>query len=390
VKKYTIFTEDQQLRLRLKSAFGPKRLAFRTSREFPSLGVDTSLILIDADMIKPEKILPGLHEFTGKKIPVVCICTQMDGRVVMELIHYGVVSVLFKDQKAEEIEKELADILYNFDYLEQVKDLAENDGRLRQFLGVVKSLTSDSDINKIMQDIMATMNSVFGLEGTLFFIVKQDRLIHKMELGDFRQDYSHYQWSLTDPNITWLQSLQKHLLPVCIDENEVKVEPGVFPVNTLLLPLVIKERFFGVIAALFSSDNPKISQNDITLLKAFAEQTAVALENAKLYWDVIKAREELIYYEKRNLLNQTIISLNHEINNPLSIISMEAELLHQRLDNGENKMESRIARIEKNIERIKNILERISALTIDNLHSIDYIDGKKMLNIYDNHGDAPY
>jgi nitrogen-specific signal transduction histidine kinase len=87
--------------------------------------------------------------------------------------------------------------------------------------------------------------------------------------------------------------------------------------------------------------------------------------------------------EKNALLNQAIISLNHEINNPLSVISMEAQLLQRKLEDKEDKIESRIARIEKNIDRIKVILERISTLNADNLRPVEYIDGREMLNLHE-------
>jgi len=114
----------------------------------------------------------------------------------------------------------------------------------------------------------------------------------------------------------------------------------------------------------------------------------VALENARLYWDVIKAREELVIQEKKNLLNQTIISLNHEINNPLSIISMEAQLLQSRMDKTvktSSKIEERLGKIEENIDRIKHILDKISTLSVSSevISPVEYADGKMMLNLYE-------
>jgi signal transduction histidine kinase len=107
----------------------------------------------------------------------------------------------------------------------------------------------------------------------------------------------------------------------------------------------------------------------------------LAIENAKLYWDMIQAREELVAEEKKALLGQMIVSLNHEINNPLSIISMEAQLLQRRRTDPEGAVEARLHNIETNIDRIKTILERISELDIDDHQAIDYLGAKQMLNL---------
>ena len=235
-----------------------------------------------------------------------------------------------------------------------------------------------------MNDILESMADVFKLRSTSFFIVKKGKLIEKINIGAKQKRRSSLEWSLKDKNRGWLIEIRTNREPVYISSSSPKNYRHDFPDNTLLMPLVIKEKFFGLISATLRKGASQLTQNEIALLRAFAEQTSVALENAKLYWDVIRAREELIRQEKKALLNQTIISLNHEINNPLSIISMEAQLLQKRWENNENKIESRIEKIEKNIDRIKQILEKISKLNIEDHIPSEYIAGQKMLNLYEN------
>lgn len=389
VSKYIIFTEDQQLMKTLNDVFTGKQIVFRRIDEFPSCaGSECNVAILDGDALPVSQTARKLPLFKRKKIPVVYIFSSLGGREVMELINLGVVSVLFKDYPGERIKKELAQILYNHNYLERVKEIAENDNRTKKFLKVVNSLTSDNDINKIMHDILAAMIDVFKLESTVFFIVKNNRLERKIVLGTVKRDYPAPGWEMEEYRAPWLKRIREKREPFYINAKSNKECLEDFPGNTLLLPLVIKERFFGMIAAVFKSGAKKVDKGEITLLKAFAEQTAVALENAKLYWDVIKAQEKLVEQEKKNLLNQTIISLNHEINNPLSIISMEAQLLQSRMDKTVktgNKIEERLEKIEINIDRIKSILDKISSLSVggDLINPTEYADGKMMLNLYE-------
>jgi GAF domain-containing protein len=384
MNKYLIYTEDQQLIEKLRATFSNRQIQFKGIAEFPVWEEDTNLVVVDGDSLLPSDSLLKLRKFKREKIPVVFIFSALDGKEVMDVLKLGVISVLFKDYTGEWIKSELRDILFNFNYLEKVKEIAENDNRNKKFLNVVNSLTSDNDINKIMNDILESMADVFKLKCTLFFIVKKGRLTQKIKLGRCIQDYKGDGWDLTDRRVKWLAQLQRSRSPLYITHRSPRDYKEDFTENTLLLPLAIKEKFFGLISATLPPGAKKLTRSEISLLRAFAEQTSVALENAKLYWDVIRAREMLIKQEKKALLNQTIISLNHEINNPLSIISMEAEMLHQKLEKNENKLESRIGKIEINIERIKGILEKISALNVDDHIATEYITGQKMLNLYEN------
>ena len=384
--RYLVFTEDEHFKQRLKTVFSPRQISYKSASEFPSLEEGNKLAVIDGDLLPWENSRAELNTFKRKKIPVVYIFSTLGGKEVMAVLNSGVIGVLFKDYPVEQIKRELKDILFNINYLEKVKEIAENDIRTKKFLGVVNSLTSENDINTIMNNILESMVQVFQLESTVFFIVKKERLTYKMELGQCPRDYSSAEWALKDSNqeIKWLAEIRQTGQPMLITARSRQDFRKYFPTNTLLLPLVIKETFIGMIAAIFKPSRQHVTRGEINLLKAFADQTTVALENAKLYWDILKAQEKLIQEEKKDLLNQTIISLNHEINNPLSIISMEAQMLQQKRETNESKMESRLFKIEQNIERIKKILEKISSLNVDNLPLTEYISGKKMINLYEN------
>jgi len=383
MNKYQLFSEDDALILKLRKVFNQAQLEVNAPALFPKGSEGADLVVIDGDQLSPDETLSKLKQFKRDKIPVVYVFSSISGKEVMEVLKGGVISVLFKDYDADWIKSELRDILFNFNYLERVKNIAENDNRTRKFLGVVNHLTSDNDINKIMHDILEVMMDVFNLKSTIFCIAKKGKLTRKIMLGELRPKYQQEEWPLEDRSIRWLNRLQRRKEPIYITAGSPAHLLDAFPVNTVLLPLVIKEHFFGMITATLPSRSSKLTRSEQELLKAFSEQTSVALENAKLYWDVIKAREELIRQEKKALLNQTIISLNHEINNPLSIISMEAQMIQHRLEKNETKIEARIAKIEINIDRIKNILERISALQVENISTSEYLPGKRMLNLYE-------
>ena len=383
--RYVTFSDDEHLGAKLNALFPLKEMAFKRTKDFPKLDEGNRLVMIDGDILLPEKCENEIKKIKRRKIPVVYIFKSLTGPKAMEILKGGIVSILFKDYQAERIKKELKDILNNFDYLERVKDLAENDARTKKFLGVIKSLTSDNDIGNIMVTILNSMKEVFNLESIVFFIASRNRLKQKILLGKESNTCPEIEWDMKDAKLKWLKDIQESRKPIYITEGSRLVYKKYFKDNTLLLPLVIKEKFLGLIAAFFKSASQKLSKSEISLLNAFAEQTSVALENAQLYRDIIQTREELIAQEKKSLLGQIVLSLNHEINNPLSIISMEAQLIQRRMVHKEEKVEKRLANIENNIDRIKRILETISLLNIDGQISEEYINGKKMLHLLHGH-----
>lgn len=382
--KYVFFSSDDAVNRRLRTVLPDKELTVKKSEDFPDIDPGCKLVLLDGDALSPDTCKKGFKTLKRKKIPVVYLFNTLSGSKTMDLLNKGVVSVLFKDYSPTRIKKELKDILFNFRYLESVKELAENDARAKRFMEVVKTLTSDNDINTTMISILNVMMEVFDLESTVFFVAAGGKLKQKIALG--KGAGAPREWDLTDDTMSWFADIRESQKPLYIKSKTKNPYEKDFKANTVLLPLVIKEKFLGMIAATIKPASRRLSDNEIALLGAFAGQTAVALENAKLYRDVIRTREQLVEEEKRSLLGQIALSLNHEINNPLAVISMEAQLLQQRMTHKEEKTEKRLTNIETNIERIKNILETISALDMEGqLLTEEYLSGKKMLRLHHGH-----
>ncbi len=385
-RKYVLFSDDIELCGKLQGVFSVKELTCNPAADFFGKVEPYQLAIIDGDTLPPRKVDKELKGLIKKKIPVVFVFGSVDGKEVMRLLDLGVLSVMFKDSTAKKLEKELKGLLFHVHYLDRVKELAANEARIKKLLDVAKALTSNNDINDIMFSILDAMRDAFNLESIAFFLSTKGKLKRKVQLGEERIPASTGEhWEIDNGHCPWLNDIRKKAKPYRITKRSPNFYREQFRENTLLLPLVIKEKFLGVIAAIPDASSTALSKNEMTLLDAFGEQTAVALENARLYWDVIKAREELILQEKKSFLGQIILSLNHEINNPLSIISMEAQLLQQRMSKKEDKIEARLTNIEHNIERIKVILDTISSLNVEDQLTTEYAAGRFMLNLQNGH-----
>jgi signal transduction histidine kinase len=77
------------------------------------------------------------------------------------------------------------------------------------------------------------------------------------------------------------------------------------------------------------------SHEDIELLSTLANQTAIAIENARLYEDLKKSKSYIRRADRLASLGTLIAGLAHEIRNPLVAIKTFTQLLPERLEDEE-------------------------------------------------------
>ncbi len=90
---------------------------------------------------------------------------------------------------------------------------------------------------------------------------------------------------------------------------------------------------------------------------------------------------ELVRVEKLATVGQMVITINHEINNPLNIISNNAQMLRLLNPNLEEEIVSKLHTIEDQVKRIAEVTERLRAL--DQVETDEYIaEGPQMIDVW--------
>jgi signal transduction histidine kinase len=105
--------------------------------------------------------------------------------------------------------------------------------------------------------------------------------------------------------------------------------------SEVLVPLLAKRRLIGFISLGKKSGKGIYSGEDIDLLETLANQTAIAIENAKLYEDLKKQKAVMRRADRLASLGTLTAGLAHEIRNPLVAIKTLTQLLPERLDDEE-------------------------------------------------------
>jgi signal transduction histidine kinase len=128
-------------------------------------------------------------------------------------------------------------------------------------------------------------------------------------------------------------------------------------ISLLSVPLLFAGQSIGTLNV-YTSRLYNFSNEEIRILSALAELSAIAIEKARLYERIVDVEEQLRQNEKLSALGLLAAEVAHEIRNPLTVM----KLLYHSLDlkfpaNDPRAKDTRI--IESKIEHLNKIVEQI-------------------------------
>jgi signal transduction histidine kinase len=128
-------------------------------------------------------------------------------------------------------------------------------------------------------------------------------------------------------------------------------------VSLLSVPLIFSEQTIGTLSV-YTARPYNFSNEEIQILSALAELSAIAIEKARLYERIVDVEEQLRQNEKLSALGLLAAEVAHEIRNPLTVM----KLLYHSLDlkfaaKDPRAKDAQI--IEAKIEHLNKIVEQI-------------------------------
>jgi signal transduction histidine kinase len=131
-------------------------------------------------------------------------------------------------------------------------------------------------------------------------------------------------------------------------------------VSLLSVPLVFREQALGTLSV-YTAELHSFSNEEIRILSALADLSAVAIEKARLYERVVSLEEELRRNEKLSVVGLLAAEVAHEIRNPLTVMKM----LYQSLDlqfAADDPRAKDVEVIAAKMEHLNKIVEHVLAL----------------------------
>ena len=128
-------------------------------------------------------------------------------------------------------------------------------------------------------------------------------------------------------------------------------------VALLSVPLLYGGQAIGVLSV-YTGQPHSFSNEEIRILSALAELSAIAIEKARLYERVVDVEEQLRHNEKLSALGLLAAEVAHEIRNPLTVMKMLYHSLDLKFPAGDPRGKDALI-IDEKIEHLNRIVEQI-------------------------------
>ncbi len=128
-------------------------------------------------------------------------------------------------------------------------------------------------------------------------------------------------------------------------------------VALLSVPLVFSDQAIGTLSV-YTGKPYSFSNEEIRILTALAELSAIAIEKARLYERVVDVEEQLRQNEKLSALGLLAAEVAHEIRNPLTVMKMLYHSLDLKFDASDpREKDARV--MGQKIDHLNKIVEQI-------------------------------
>jgi signal transduction histidine kinase len=242
--------------------------------------------------------------------------------------------------------------------------------QLRLKAGLFQSLASVSQ----------TINSTLNLDDALKVITHEASALMRAKLCslklldesrqflDLRASYGASDAYLSQPRLSVEESLLGIVLrrkkPIQVENvqlstryQSVEIARQEGLVALLSVPLIFAGEAIGALSV-YTGRPYSFSNEEIRILSALAELSAIAIEKARLYERVVDVEEQLRQNEKLSALGLLAAEVAHEIRNPLTVMKMLYHSLDLKFSAGDPRdKDARI--IGEKIDHLNKIVEQI-------------------------------
>ncbi|UCD16630.1 MAG: hypothetical protein JSV44_09225, partial [Candidatus Zixiibacteriota bacterium] len=154
----------------------------------------------------------------------------------------------------------------------------------------------------------------------------------------------------------------------------------------LVIPLVFQATLRGILIISGKVSGHRYQADDIEFLSILASQTAVSIENTRLYESEKEALEKLqsiqkllVQSERLAALGELSAKIAHEVNNPLGIIKNYLHLTARTTDS-DNKVKEYLDIIKQEIDRIAGIVHQLLDFHKPRAVQLTRVDLAKIIN----------
>ncbi|MGO9588324.1 MAG: GAF domain-containing protein [Limisphaerales bacterium] len=265
---------------------------------------------------------------------------------------------------------------------ELLQELAVQAAKVIQNTWLYEQLRLKAHLFESLASVSRTINSTLNLDEALQAITREAGVLmgartcslmmldESREWLDLRASYGAGKAYINKPRLAVGDSLlgvvvrrKKPMQVANVQESsryqhvEVARREGL--VSLLSVPLIFAGQAIGALS-IYTGRPYSFSNEEISILSALAELSAIAIEKARLYERVVDVEEQLRQNEKLSALGLLAAEVAHEIRNPLTVMKLLYHSLDLKFPDGDPRAkDARI--IDAKIEHLNKIVEQILA-----------------------------
>jgi signal transduction histidine kinase len=269
---------------------------------------------------------------------------------------------------------------FSADDQELLQELAVQAAKVIQNTWLYEQLRLKVHLFESLASVSRTINSTLNLDEALRAITREAcelmrarmcslmMLDEKREWLDLRASHGAGQAYIKKPRL----SVEESLLGVVVRRQKPLQVPNVQAstnyqnvdvarkeglISLLSVPLLFAGESIGALNV-YTGRPYNFSNEEIRILSALAELSAIAIEKARLYERIVDVEEQLRQNEKLSALGLLAAEVAHEIRNPLTVMKLLYHSLNLEFpENDPRAKDNKI--IESKIEHLNKIVEQI-------------------------------
>ncbi|HXF09778.1 MAG TPA: GAF domain-containing protein [Desulfuromonadaceae bacterium] len=269
---------------------------------------------------------------------------------------------------------------FSADDQELLQALAVQAAKVIQNTWLYEQLRLKARLLESLAAVSRTINSTLNLDEALRAIARETcdlmrgRMCSLMMLDesrewlDLRASYGAGEAYLKKPRLSVTESalgavvrlkkpLQLENVQTSTRYQNVEVARREGLISLLSVPLIFAGQAIGTLSV-YTAHLYHFSNEEIRILNALAELSAIAIEKARLYERIVDVEEQLRQNEKLSALGLLAAEVAHEIRNPLTVMKLLYHSLNLKFP--ENDPRAKDARlIDAKIEHLNKIVEQI-------------------------------